>query len=297
MHPRHEEAKQLFKTKQYKSAQQVLLDIISTNNGDNSKYLSKLGDIYCKFNDFNSAHSYYQQSLNENPQNPSVLIKLGNILSNHLHQTNQAISIYKQCLNIEPNSIECIFEYAKLMENENNYSKAKQLFIKCLQIDNTKASVHYHYAKLLTKYQQLNNYNDNNNDNNTSNINFLLKKACELQPQISKYHAEYAIFLQNNNQINKANDQWEIALEVCQYNDMLLLYQFGYFNLKYKNDNQNALKYYKMSAELYSNIIDENKKINYKYIADEYLQLSQSINEQKEEKEEKEEFKQDIKKK
>eukprot|EP01084_Bolivina_argentea_P002114 3888_1 len=183
MHPRHEEAKHLFKTKQYRQAKQVLLDIISTNaHGNNSKYMCKLADIYSINNDFNNAHTYYQQSLNENPQNPSVLLKLGNILSHHLHKTNEAISMYERCLNIaSPNSTECLFEYAKLMENENNYSKAKQLYNKHLQIDNTQAIVHFHYAKLLIKIQS----NNNNNNHNNVNINLLFKKTIELQPQIS----------------------------------------------------------------------------------------------------------------
>ena len=76
LHHKHETAKYLFQQKRYEEAKQVLFEIINSNiDANKSIYLSKIGDIYNEYQDYENAEKYYKSSLEENPDNSQVLFK------------------------------------------------------------------------------------------------------------------------------------------------------------------------------------------------------------------------------
>ena len=188
-------AKHAFTTKQYHKAKDTILKIIQSDEYDkNYKLYAKLGDVCTELKEYQNAHRYYQQSLNEQKENPNpkLFIKMGNLFQYYLNDTIQSKSMYEKCLEIEPNNDQCLFNYANLMEHQNDDEKAKKLYMKCLIINDEISCVNYRLAKLLIK---------ENNPNNNNNIKKLLQKAVSLKPSNKRYAQELDLYLQSNSNI------------------------------------------------------------------------------------------------
>eukprot|EP01084_Bolivina_argentea_P189300 325564_1 len=117
-----QQAKKLFQTEQLQQAKYIILDIIKSKEyKHNYKLFVKLGDIAIKMKKYEEAQKYYEKSvcMIQNP-NVNILIKLANVLNNHLEKYNKAETIYKKCLNIDSNNDECLFHYANLKHKQND---------------------------------------------------------------------------------------------------------------------------------------------------------------------------------
>eukprot|EP01084_Bolivina_argentea_P084730 153191_1 len=263
-----QQAKQLFNTEQLEQAKHIILQIIESNEYQhNYKLFGKLGDIAIKIQNFEEAEKYYEKSvcMVQNP-NANILIKLGNVLNNHLYKYNKAETIYKKCLSIDPNNDECLFDYANLKQKQNDNITARQLYRKCLKINNERACVHYRYAKLLLKY----NYNSDIVVIDDKRIGYHLKTAFNLKPNIVKYQHEYAKYLESTNQYQEANQTYKNALNLVN-NDIFLLYDYAKFLLNCIKDQHKALLYLEKAANLSNNISTS-------YINEQYNQLKNKLN-------------------
>ena len=257
-------AKHSFAAKEYQQAKEIILEIIDTNKYPKNYILYlKLADCCIELQEYENAQKYYQHSINENPTNANTFNKFGILLHHYLNNTIEAKSMYDKCLRLDPNHDQCLFNYAKLMENVSNYSKAEQLYLHCLKISE-KACVHYHLAKLWLKQQRRTTNNDNKHH---YNIEYLLQKATELQPQIAKYHYELAMYLHKIGKVNEANNSYQTALKLTQNKDSQILNAYNEFLKEYKQQ-QNGIsmdKSIKMVVYEFESIIT-------------YWNLSKSVN-------------------
>eukprot|EP01083_Nonionella_stella_P075355 204830_1 len=242
MRARLAKAKRLFKDKQFHEAKQIILEIIQCDEYQhNGRLLCKLGDICIETLDLNSAQKYYQQSINANPQNATAFLKFGILLHQHLRNHQDAERMYNKCLRLDPTNVQCLFQYANLKQEQDRDDEAREVYLKCLSINNGIACVHYRYAKLLLK--------DHNNTSHTQ-IRDLLQRAIDLMPNVAKYHHELAVYLKHNHQYNQANRSYRKALALIHHNDILILYDYAQFLWKCMQNKQEALKYLKMASQL-----------------------------------------------
>eukprot|EP01083_Nonionella_stella_P054164 143068_1 len=236
--------------------------IQSKEYDDNYKLLCKIGDICVQLSDFEKAHHYYQQSIHENAHNPAAYFKCGRLLHEHMKRQDDAEIMYQKCLQIDPKHDHCLFHYAKLTEAQNNNTKAQQLYENCLQINNTRACVHYRLAKLLISMKKKQNTVVN------KKIEYLLQHAIDLNPKIAKYHQEFAMYLQIMNRYNKANHSYKTALDLIEYGDPFLLYEYSQFLLNRLHDRAGALEYLHKASLL-------SRGESTSFIVDKYNQLKQ----------------------
>eukprot|EP01084_Bolivina_argentea_P169253 293425_1 len=158
--PRVLKAKQLYQNGNFIGAKEIILQILSeSDNSNNFKLLAKLGDISINLFEYEEAINYYQQSLEQNPSNLSIYIKLGNVLQYNLNRYNESERIYENCIEIDNDNEECWFNYGILKVKQNKFEQAEKCFLKC---KNEKGCVNYHYGMLLlklnNKQKQLNYY-------------------------------------------------------------------------------------------------------------------------------------------
>ena len=196
-------AKNAFICKDFAEAKVLTLEIIESNRYEhNHKLYAKLGDICTELKEYENAHRYYQQSIDAQKENATakIFIKLGNLLQYYLNDMIESKSMYDKALELEPNNDQCLFNYANLMEHQNDDQKAKRLYMKCLIINDQISCVNYRLAKLLMK---------ENNPNNNNNIKKLLQKAVSLKPSNTRYAQELDLYLQSksNHTTHSHSDQ------------------------------------------------------------------------------------------
>ena len=128
--------------------------------------------------------------------------------------------MYDKCLEINPKEDQCLFNYANLMEQQNNDQKAKKLYLKCLLINDKMACVHHRLGKLLMK---------SNNSMSNHNIKQLLQKACQLKPSNHRYQQELNTYLQTVRSSNETHSVFPTENQGAEYKDndiKLVIYDF-----------------------------------------------------------------------
>lgn len=234
-------AKDYFYARQYKQSSDVILKMIKSNDyQNNDKLYFKLGTIYMMLKQYEKANYNYQQSVILNDKNANAYLQLGKLSHYHFNNYKIAEKMYRKCLNLNEDHISCMFNLGKLMVTLNELCDAKALFKKCLKYDDTKASIYYHLALVLDKQQKKNN----------DEIIQCFEKSIRLQPLVSKYYSEFAIYSEKIENYNLANYLYDKALQTINYSDPLLLEKYSYFLINSMNDNKKALKYLKIACEL-----------------------------------------------
>ena len=233
-------AKSLFKDKKYLQSEKLLLQIINEDRHNRNNYIlySKLGDIARELGNYITANKYYQQSLMLDDLNPTIFLKLGDLLHYHLENYQQSEEMYIQCLKLNHQNSKCHFQLGKLMILNNKLAEAEASFRECLKLDASKASPHYYLSIVLIK--------QNKHEQKTILYGFL--RAIHLQPLIAKYSIEFAKYCEKIGRKHQANYSYKKALELT--NDPSLLEIYAYFLLNQMNDIENALKYLKKACEL-----------------------------------------------
>ena len=232
------DARQAFVNKDFNKSKMILLEAIASNTfSHNHKYYHKLGDVCMELKEFNDAHAYYEQSISLDTSNPLVFIKLANLLNHHFNNPNEAEQILNKCHKSHPNNDQCLYNYAKLMEDKDPETAIK-LYRQCLDINDKRASVYHRLATILMRQSD-----DKSNQDN--NIEYCLKRAISIQPNVANYHHQYAVHLQNVGKLNQANHQYQIALNLSNNTDTTMQCNYCIFLANCIGDKYQAMQYMK----------------------------------------------------
>eukprot|EP01084_Bolivina_argentea_P105480 188887_1 len=214
-----QKAKQLLENKKYKEAKQLMLQMIEHCDED-YQFFSDFGDISFKLNEFTEALNWYEKSVHINSVNSTIYIKIGNLLHEHLNDFIKAKRMYDNCLKLSPNNEECWLNYGNLLSKQNDFAKAEQCYLKC---KTPHAEVKYRYGLMFCKKSP-------NIKQTQQKALHLLLEATELQPNIAKYHYQYALLAQKVGFHDKAKNAFDIALQLNHYQHALCSKDNGLFD-------------------------------------------------------------------
>eukprot|EP01084_Bolivina_argentea_P254324 427538_1 len=238
MDRRKQKAKQLIHNKQFREAKQLIRHMIE--DGDhNYKLYAKLADVCLQLKEFNQALKYYQESVNKNKENSSVYMKIGNLLEEHFQEHDKAKQMYEKCIQLDPENELCLFNYGKLAFKQKDFLKSEQCYSNC---KTPLACVNYHYALLLLS--------QSSKTENKQKALALLLQATKLQPQVIKYHHQYALCAKDIGFYDEAKEAFNQAAQLSSHKDAIVLYDYAMFLSHCIKDHQTALKYLKMSLNV-----------------------------------------------
>lgn len=120
--------------------------------GDFNGFREKLGDIYFSKGDYVKSAENYQWSLKKNPNNASVLEKLG--VSYHRQgQTLMAINKYKEAMTIDPTKPDLYRYIAYLYYDMGLLKSSQEYFLKYFRFGVNDKKAQSDYAKVRQLYQ------------------------------------------------------------------------------------------------------------------------------------------------
>ena len=82
--------------------------------------------------------------------NPNVLMKLGNVYQYQLNEIEIAQLLPQQCLNIDVNNEQYLYQFENLLIKLNEYKRAIEVLTKSYDMNAKNASINHAYAHVIT---------------------------------------------------------------------------------------------------------------------------------------------------
>eukprot|EP01084_Bolivina_argentea_P009100 17037_1 len=150
------------------------------------------------------------------PNNYQLIIKLGNVYEK-LGNFIAAQWYYKKAIKLQQNNDFGYFNLGKLYLNRKEYTKAREILIKCLTIDDAKAVTNFYYGQLLYKMNMI------------SQSFYHYCKAADIRPNISNYQffaGKTALILNTSSNDIIANNYLTKAIQLTNKSEIKYINEY-----------------------------------------------------------------------
>eukprot|EP01084_Bolivina_argentea_P319959 555037_1 len=193
------------------------------------------------------------------PNNYKLLNKLGNIYE-ELENSHAAKWYYRKAINIEPHNDLAHYNLAKLYMKHKQHILSNQHFLRCIQIDDSKAATNFWYGQLLLKI----------NTNISKALSYLIK-AANIKPRIANYHyyiGKTALILNTSRNDIIANTHLTTAIEITNQNEIKYINEYVmHWNRWQWNDHDNLFSIRETMHYLYLYALNASVEVRKAYIS------------------------------
>lgn len=184
----------------YDLAIEMVNKALKINPMNASAYYLK-GFIYLDTKDTSTAVSSFQTAIEVDPNHYDSYIILGNIWMNKNPEFSE--SYYMQAMELEPQSIEALYNYGMLLQSQERYLETYPVYNKILAIDSSAYFAYYNLGYVLLV----------SDSSYTQSINEF-EKALHYYPYYHQAYCNIGLCYENLGEFKEAEKNYRKALEI-----------------------------------------------------------------------------------
>ena len=255
MNINYKEAVRYFNNKDYKSAEDILINL-KEREKNNAEVLYFLAVVKSIIGDYKGAENLYKEVIGLNPDHPEAYYNLALCLQN-LNESQEALEYYKKALELNPFLSQAYNNMAMIYKDTARYDEAEDAFRKALKAKpDSNNAISELSGSTIEK---------DSSPENLKVLEFIKKEdfkgaeellidLIEKEPENRSFLRSLGIVYFNLKKYEKASSYFKKLIELNE-DDFDSIYNLGVC-FQYSEDNENALKYYKKAIELRPNNVE-----------------------------------------